>query len=169
MTPAAPPRGGGRRLVVVAWAAMAATACTPDAPPVAVATATADPAAAYDSLPACEAAPPAVEPVPDVAGLVLPAAATVQSSSDSGPITTVNAYATATPLDIERELVAREGVEILHNENEVFETEMLFSDGTHRSFLKAVAVCRQGSRIVAVVVAEEDAGALPSPGAAAGG
>lgn len=160
-----------RRRAVGAALLLVLAACTggdrSPAPAASVA-ASADPAAAYDSLPPCAAAPPVVEPVPDVPGLVLPAGATIQSVSDSGPITTINAYAAATPLDIERDLTQRADLEILHNENEVFETEMLFRSGTQRSFLKAVAVCAGGSRIVAVVVAEDHAGALPSPGAAAG-
>lgn len=151
----------------MAAVAMTLAACADDTPAGVIPSI--DPAAAYEGLPPCATAPPAVDPVPAVAGLVLPSNATIQSASDSGPITTVNAYVASTPLSIEEDLVTRDDVKVLHNENEVFETEMLFSDGTHRSFLKAVAVCDEGSRIVAVVVAEDDAAVLPSPGAAAGG
>lgn len=118
----------------------------------------------YASFPPCEPAPAPAANVDPVKGLVLPDGASVQSSSVSGPLTTVNAYVAATPIDVREELSRRDGVEVLHAEDEVFEAELLLSTEGRRSLVTAVAVCDAASRIVAVVSADGGAG-LPSPGA----
>ena len=145
------------RLARALLAAVLLAGCGADQP-------TASGADPYEGYPPCQDAP---APGPDVAtvrGLVLPAQATVQSASTAGPLTTVNAYVPATPLAVRAELTARDGVEVLHAEDEVFEAELLLAADGRRSLVKAVAVCDAASRIVAVVGPAGGQG-LPSPGA----
>lgn len=145
------------RLTCVLTALAFATACGADAPP-----ASGD--GPYAGFPPCDKAPAAAADSPAVRGLVLPAGATVQSTTATGPLTTVTAYVAATPLAVRSELTSRDGVEVLHAEDEVFEAELLLAADGRRSLVKAVAVCDAASRIVAVVGPEGGEG-LPSPGA----
>ena len=117
----------------------------------------------YAGYPPCQPAPAAVELDAPVAGLILPDGATVQATSVAGPLTTVNAYVAATPLAVREELSSIEGVDVLHAEDEVFETELLLAAEGRRSLVKAVAVCDAASSIVVVI--SEDGRGLPSPGA----
>lgn len=117
----------------------------------------------YAGFPPCGDAPEASANTEPVRGLVLPAEATVQATSTAGPLITVNAYVHATPLAIRSELSSTQGVEVLHAEDEVFEAELLLAADGRRSLVKAVAVCDEASRIVAVVGPEGGEG-LPSPG-----
>lgn len=118
----------------------------------------------YAGYPACERAPAAAPQQKPVVGLVLPKEASVQSTTVTGPLTTVSAYVPATPLAVREELSATAGVEVLHAENEVFEAELLLAAEGRRSLVKAVSVCDSASRIVAVV-SDDDGSGLPSPGA----
>lgn len=146
------------RLASVLTALVLAAGCSTDAPP------PADGDDPYAGFPPCEDAPAAGDHNQSVRGLVLPSGATVQSTSATGPLTTVTAYVEATPLDIRSELSSRDGVEVLHAEDEVFEAELLLAADGRRSLVKAVAVCDAASRIVAVVGPQGGEG-LPSPGA----
>lgn len=48
-------------------------------------------------------------------------------------------------------------------EDEVHESEVLVANGTHRTYVKANAVCQTGSNLTATVGREEDATAVPIP------
>lgn len=117
------------------------TALGPCTPP----EATADPAAA------------------DVPGLVLPGGAIAAQVLPQAPVTNVQGYIPLTPIQVRVFYLEHAGVEVVVSEDERWESESLVSDGTHRLFVKAQAVCEQGSLFVAVVAPEADAAFVPAP------
>ena len=139
-------------LVVVACAA-----CS-QAPPAA---APRDPSGPLEALAECSAPAPAV--TEGVEGLILPEGALVQQVTPSNPLTNIAAYVEMTPVEFEQHYRNREGIEVLIGENEIYEAEMLVSDGTYRNFLKATAVCARGVQIIGVVAPEVSAEGLPVP------
>ena len=54
-------------------------------------------------------------------------------------------------------------ITVLLSENEVYEAELLVTNGKHRTFLKATATCAKGSQVLAVVAPEIAAKGLPVP------
>ncbi len=114
------------------------------------------------ALPACEA-PPAAAADGEVAGLVLPEGGIVTGVEPGTPLTSVTAYVGATPIALRQQLEARGDLEMLISEDEVYEAELLVSDGSYRTYLKATAVCAEGSTLLAVVAPELDAAGLPIP------
>ena len=119
-----------------------------------------DPLGPLEALAECEGTPAADGEAPE--GLILPEGAVIQKVTPQGPLVNVTAYVPLTPVQFEQTYRDLD-VEILISENEVYEAEMLVSDGTHRNFLKAAALCRQGSSVLAVVAPEVDAEGLPVP------
>lgn len=125
-----------------------------------------DPLGPLEALSDCEGLPAAGGEAPQ--GLLLPDGAVIQKVTPQGPLVNVTAYVPMTPVQFEqtyRDL----GVEILITENEIYEAELLVSDGTHRNFLKAAALCKEGSSVLAVVAPEVDAEGLPIPQGSGGG
>lgn len=102
----------------------------------------------------------------DVEGLTLPEGSVVTKVTPQKPLVNVNAYVPMTPVEFENAFQGLEGVTILFSENEIFEAELLISNGSHRNFYKATATCRQGSTVLAVVAPEVDAKGLPLPAGA---
>lgn len=118
--------------------------------------------APLEVLPACGPAPaPADVELPP--GLVLPDDTVVTSVTTRGPLSQVTGYVAMTPVQLRRYYEERGDLEQLQIEDEVFEAEILVSDGSRRTFVKARAACSQGSDVFAVVAAETDAGAVPAP------
>jgi hypothetical protein len=124
-------------------------------------TAQGDPLGPLEALPECEAPPSPSADAPE--GLVLPDSAVVQQVTPQDPLVNVTAYVPMTPVQFEQAYAELDGIEILITENEVYEAELLISNGTHRNFFKAAATCSQGSAIIAVVAPEVDAEGLPVP------
>lgn len=119
------------------------------------------------ALSECEDMPEPAD-VADVVGAQLPEGAVVTSSVVQGPLTNVTAQVPTTPVNIRLAFEQRDDLQILVIEDEVFEAELLVSDGTHRTYLKASAICQTGSTLLAVVAPENSAGdALPVPAGAA--
>ncbi|HVM21423.1 MAG TPA: hypothetical protein VM307_15795 [Egibacteraceae bacterium] len=114
-----------------------------------------------EALPACTEPPVAVDE--DVQGLIAPDGTVVTSANEQGPLVHVTGYAPMTPVQFERAYAELDGIEVLLTENEVYEAELLVSDGTHRNFVKASATCSEGSQILFVVAPEVDAEGLPLP------
>lgn len=112
-------------------------------------------------LPACGDVPPASADAP--AGLVLPDASAVTSSTPVDPVVNVTGYVALTPSNFRRTFEDREGVELLTVEDETFDMEVLYTDGEHRVYVKALAVCAEGSEFVAVVAPESVAQGQPAP------
>jgi hypothetical protein len=146
------------RVLVLLAALLLAAACAPGG---GEATPTFDPTGPLQALPPCQTPPPAADA--DVDGIVLPEGAVITEVTPQGPVTQVTGFAPLTPVQIEVAIQEREDLEILQLENEIFEAEGLVSNGTHRTYLKATAICDRGSQFIAVVAAEVSAQALPSP------
>lgn len=119
-----------------------------------------DPTGPLEALPAC-AQPP--EPTTDeVRGLLLPEGAVVTSVQEQGPVTNVTGYVRMTPVAFEK-YYADGDLNVLISENEIYEAELLVSDGEFRNFFKATATCRDGADVLVVVAPEVDAEGLPVP------
>jgi len=106
-------------------------------------------------LPECEPAPsPAARAAPEL--VALPSGSVVTSWEETGPLTQVTAYVALAPPQI-LAFYQQQGLEILHLENEVFDAEVLVSDGQRRVIVNSQAVCRDGSTLLATVVSEQPA------------
>jgi hypothetical protein len=115
-----------------------------------------------ENLPPCTPAPAAADTGP-IAGLVLPPRAVITRVSGTDPLTTVEGYVPMTPIQLRVYYQRLPDVDVLKAEDEVWESETLVTDGVHRLFVKAQAVCAQGSLLVAVVAPESQAEAVPAP------
>jgi len=112
-------------------------------------------------LPPCEAAPAGMPA--DVDGLVLPDGAVVTAVEDVGQLVSVRAYVEQTPIQV-RQFYAREpGLELFEIEDEIYEAEVLFGGGEHRSFVRAQAQCQQGS-VLEAYIGPADGDDLPPVG-----
>ena len=114
------------------------------------------------ALPPCEEqpSPPAL---PEVPGLTLPEEAVVFFVQEVGTLTQVQGVVELQPVDVRAYYEGRDDLDVLAVEDEVFEAEILFSDGTWRTFVKAQVLCATGSNFTATVGSEEDAAAVPTP------
>lgn len=110
----------------------------------------------------CEDEPVAGSDVTGVEGLHLPDEAVITSAAAAGAATRVQGYLPWTPVQLRVWFQQQEALDILEIEDEVFESEALVSDGTHRMFVKAQAVCELGSLLVAHVAPESAPGAVPT-------
>jgi hypothetical protein len=115
------------------------------------------------ALPPCDPPPSAIAEAPGP-GVVLPPGARMVQQREQGPLLNALAYVPLTPIQIRLDYEAREGIEFLHNEDEVFEAELLFTDGVHRTFVRATAICDRGSNMMVVVAPATDPEGLPVPG-----
>lgn len=110
----------------------------------------------------CDVHPAAIEPG-EIPGLVLPPGAVVTETSDDGPLTTVRGYVPLTPVQV-RVIYQRDAeLEIVQVEDEIRESETLVDDGEHRLFVKAQAICEQGSVFIAVVAPRVADAPVPAP------
>lgn len=122
---------------------------------------TVDPFGPLSALPDCPSPPAGRSDKVD--GLLLPAGSVLTTVQAQDPLTTVQSFVPLTPVQFEAHYADRAGIEVLVTENEVYEAELLISDGSHRNFLKATATCSTGSQVLAVVAPEVDAEGLPLP------
>lgn len=113
------------------------------------------------ALPDCP--PPPAAAGEDVEGLVVPDGTVVTKIQEQKPLTNVTAFTPLTPAQFERSFLDMDDITVLLNENEIYEAELLITTGTHRTFFKATATCKQGSSLLAVVAPEVDAQGLPVP------
>ncbi|MEO2104614.1 MAG: hypothetical protein ABGZ36_03120, partial [Actinomycetota bacterium] len=118
-------------------------------------------AAALAALPACDEAAEHLPAPSDVAGLVLPEGSRVTEVTRGGPVVTVSAEVSRTPVDVRNEYHDRDDLEVLSAEDETFESEVLVRVGDHRMYLRAVALCAQGSGLTAVIGPDSDDTTLP--------
>lgn len=120
------------------------------------------------ALPECEEPPAGTDdPMPE--GAALPDGLAVSQVVPQGPITTLTGYVPTTPVNVRLGYEAREDLELIIIEDEVFESEMLVSTGTRRTYVKATAICATGSTVTAMVADELDAEGLPVPAGALDG
>ena len=118
-------------------------------------------------LPPCGEPPEPLAEQPAIDGLVLPEGAQITQVTETPPLTNVTAYVERTPVQIRLELEADPDLEILVSEDEVLEAELLVTDGSHRTFVKARAICDRASVVVGVVAPEEAGDVVPVPTGAA--
>lgn len=97
----------------------------------------------------------------DVTGLILPDGATVTSVVEQGRLTTVEATIRMTPLDVRTFYQNDAGVDVLRAEDEVFESEVLVRAQQRRMYLRATALCADGTALTAVVGPDTDDAGLP--------
>jgi len=112
--------------------------------------------------PPCEP-PPSPGPDTEVDGLELPPGAIIVVVEPDDPIVTVRGYIEMTPIQARITYEQRTDLILLLIEDEGVETEVLVSNGEHRTYFKAQAVCDRGSLFIAVVAPEIDASNLPTP------
>ncbi|MEO3745488.1 hypothetical protein [Plantactinospora sp. B5E13] len=115
------------------------------------------------NLPSCDRVPMDAgrEVSGEVTGLVLPAGARVTSTVPQGALTTVEATVRMTPLDVRAHYQGRTDVEVLNVEDEIFESEVLLRAGQRRMYLRATALCADGTALTAVVGPDSDDAGLP--------
>ena len=155
-------------VVIVAVAAVAATACAPAEGRRQVTTAVRPdvrPTGSLTDLPPC-GPPPQPAKVDPVEGLVIPNGATITQVTPVEPSVSVLGYVPLTPSQTRRSYTALTDVRILSEEDETYDAEVLLTTGSHRIFVKVVAVCDQGSQFSAIVATEAEAQGVPAvPGA----
>lgn len=98
-----------------------------------------------------------------VEGLHLPDDAVVTEVDDQGPLVEFRGYIPLTPVQLRAWFQTQPELEVLQIEDEIREAEALVTDGAHRQFAKAQAVCEQGSIFIGVVAPEVEADAVPTP------
>jgi hypothetical protein len=155
-----------RLRIVLLASGLVLAACasgTGAAPPTAAVSGAIDPAltAPLEGLPPCGDPPAAATDPP--APLTVPAGGIVTRVDVTGPLTNVQGWLPYTPVEIRVHYEGLAGWESLQSEDEIWEAELLLTDGDTRIFLKAQAVCRRGSVFVAVLAADDLGGQLPTP------
>ncbi|MDW5326616.1 hypothetical protein [Plantactinospora sp. KLBMP9567] len=123
------------------------------------------------NLPSCDRVPmdEGTEVTAEVAGLVLPEGARVTSTAAQGALTTVEATIRLTPLDVRAHYQERTDIELLSVEDEVFESEVLLRAQDRRMYLRATALCADGTALTAVVGPDSDDAGLPGFRSGGGG
>lgn len=141
--------------------ALALAGCTDAGPGAAPAPSAAPPTFALN-LPPC-GKPPSPDPDPPPPGAVVPPGTVITATREQPPLLQLNGYVASTPRAIRTWIEAQPDLEVVSSEDEGYESELLVSDGTWRTFVKARAICDEGS-LLAEVIAPEDSGAvLPTP------
>ena len=136
----------------------ALVACGPPAPAV---DPNVDPTGPLMALPTCPPAPPSAGKAPE--GIVLPEGTVITDRQEQPPLTNITGYVALTPVQVKLTYVDNPTLQILTAEDEIFEVEILVSNGGYRTYLKGTATCNQGSALLAVVAPELDASAVPLP------
>ncbi len=111
--------------------------------------------------PCQDVARPEVPVVEDA--VVLPPEGFLVQRTEQGGLVNTRGYVAMTPLQFQVWVRDQPGLEMLTVENEIQESETLYTNGERRIFLKAAAVCELGSAFIAVVADEVDADAVPTP------
>ncbi|WP_139338088.1 hypothetical protein [Micromonospora avicenniae] len=115
------------------------------------------------NLPSCDRVPLDADAEVDtpVTGLLLPEDARVTSVVEQGALTTVEATVRMTPLDVRAHYEQRGDIDLLRAEDEIFETEVLMRAQQRRTYLRATALCADGTTLTAVVGPDSDDAGLP--------
>ncbi|GIG88242.1 hypothetical protein Pen02_31780 [Plantactinospora endophytica] len=123
------------------------------------------------NLPSCDRVPmgEGTEVTAEVTGLVLPPGARVTGTATQGALTTVEATIRRTPLDVRAHYQERTDIELLSVEDEVFESEVLLRAQDRRMYLRATALCADGTALTAVIGPDSDDAGLPGFRSGGGG
>ncbi|MFD6757166.1 MULTISPECIES: hypothetical protein [Micromonospora] len=114
------------------------------------------------NLPSCDRVPmddPEVEA--EVPGLALPEGSRVTAVVQQGVLTTVEATLRMSPLDVRAHYEQRTDIDVLRVEDEIFETEVLARTEARRMYLRASALCADGSSLTVVVGPDSEDAGLP--------
>lgn len=111
----------------------------------------------------CTADPEASADASEARDLILPPGSVLTSVERQDPVTQVQGYVPMTPVQVRVWFTDQSGLEVIQVEDEVIESEVLVTDGQHRLFVKAQAVCALGSVFVGILAPEEAAGEVPTP------
>ncbi|MGC5028458.1 hypothetical protein [Micromonospora sp. DT229] len=114
------------------------------------------------NLPSCDRVPmddPEVEA--EVPGLALPEGSRVTAVVQQGVLTTVEATLRMSPLDVRAHYEQRTDIDVLRVEDEIFETEVLARTQARRMYLRASALCADGSSLTVVVGPDSEDAGLP--------
>lgn len=114
-------------------------------------------------LGACTDEPESQAVFTDAPGLVLPPQVHLTTVEENDGATRIEGYVPMTPVELRVWFEESSGRQILEIEDEVVESEVLVTDGQHRLFVKAQAVCERGSILVAIVAPESAADQVPEP------
>lgn len=106
------------------------------------------------ALPDCKPPPAPAPGTSAPPGIVLPASVVIAAVEPQAGLTKVSGYVPLTPGAMLLEITKRAGVRVITSEDEVFEAEALLTDGATRTFVKARALCKDGSELVALVAPE---------------
>jgi hypothetical protein len=115
------------------------------------------------NLPSCDRVPldEAPEVDADVTGLVLPDDARLTSVLEQGSLTSVDGTIRMTPLDLRADYENRSDLDVVRIEDEIFETEVLIRADGRRMYLRATALCADGTALTAVVGPDSEDADLP--------
>ncbi|TDC40091.1 hypothetical protein E1211_02335 [Micromonospora sp. 15K316] len=115
------------------------------------------------NLPSCDRVPldTDAEVEARVSGLLLPEDTRVTSVVEQGALTTVEATVRMTPLDVRAHYEKRGDIDLLRIEDEIFETEVLMRAQQRRTYLRATALCADGTTLTAVVGPDSEGAGLP--------
>ena len=113
-------------------------------------------------LPPC-GKPPSPDPNLPPPGALLPPGSRITAVREDPPLVQLNGYVTMTPRQVRAEIEARPGLDIVLAEDEGYEAELLVSDGQWRTFVKAKAVCTEGSLLSEVIAPQDSEAVLPTP------
>ncbi|TCC00542.1 hypothetical protein E0H26_02340 [Micromonospora zingiberis] len=115
------------------------------------------------NLPSCDRVPMDDEPevAADVPGLVLPEGARVTSVVEQGVLTSVAATIRMSPLDVRAHYEQRTDIDLLRVEDEIFETEVLARTQDRRMYLRAGALCADGTTLTVMVGPDSEDAGLP--------
>lgn len=147
-----------RRTVLVLLVVFAC-ACTEQRPPAA---AEAPPSAAAADLPAC-GQPPSPHPEPPPAGAVIPPGTRITAIRNEDAVVQLNGYVTATPEQVRTWIESQPDLEITASDTSPNEIQLLVTDGTWRTFVRARGVCTDASLLAEVIAPQSSDAVLPTP------
>lgn len=113
-------------------------------------------------LPPCGKSP-SPDPDPPPPGAVVPPGTRITAVREQAPLVQLNGYVTSTPREVRAWVEAHSGLDVVVSEDEGYESELLVTDGTWRTFIKARAVCSDGSLLAEVIAPEHSDAVLPTP------
>ena len=155
-----PPRGRRSWAAVVRLALLAIVAASCGDDPTRRPRIDLEDAGPLEALQPCAAAPAERT---RVRGIVLPPQAVVVSAHTRGRLTRARGYVPLTPIAFRKYYERLRDVKVFLIEDEVYEAEVFLARGRFATFVKATAVCRDGSRFIAFVAPEKLAGDVPAP------
>ena len=120
------------------------------------------PAAGALDLPAC-GKPPSPDPDPPPAGAVIPPGTRVTATRNETSIVQLNAYVTSSPDEVRTWIEAQPDLEVTAVTRRPNEVQLLVTDGTWRTFVRARGVCTDASLLAEVIAPQDSDAVLPTP------